>query len=834
MNEDHHSSSSILYCDQLVKEYLIFRGFMKTCNNFENERKYDKTKSLQTDRIVEQLFHFIYQYDISSFMDYWKYLESKFFLKLFEPSSNFEINNSDNISNDSNSLLGSHSSSSTSAYFETIKKLEQNLKKFYVINCVQKGKLRECREFFEKFSQELIHDAEWKAWFAIPFLMMTTQSVNNNDNNNRNNENNSLNNNLLNKENTMISTINLKQQETSKEERTNYYWIENTIPELEPYFQKKWSEMLIVSVQNFIATSILSIEKPQLLLLEAEKRDRQNILKKKLDVLISENESLKSKLLAAESYIAKLELGVGIRRNEIPTNNNIGQQQQSINTVVGNNSVEGSSGSTSLSVGTAPTPSTPLETNNINSSSFGNLVSSSQRIVIDGAISPTSNNQDVNNSIGNDISPVEQLSNNNNNGLESNNNNSSDININSTRKVTSPITPTLGGSFDFDNVDKKKTPILSNLHSYDVKPLPPIKTFSGHKDFVTCVKFSPDGKSIVSSSKDNTVRVWTTQQSSAIQIYECGTKAMCLDWWTIGGKKGSTSNLSNFNENKILLCGLNNRKVKLLDIEKKKCVGEVQCEVFYPKINAIACCGTNSIRNSDYCIVSCSSYQKESTQQVSSLLLGYNLTQLKMENKFQIQPKSVPILDVKFNHNGTMIVTAGEDGFVRLFDTASKQSSPIWSWKAHDGKVTNVHFSENETSILTCGSDGKLIEWSLHNTAKILSQIELQPPITYSNSKKKQWVDLKIAMCSSSERTFVLNYPGLVFSMLQNAPTHCLISKDNSSSGGSNNVVSPVSPSDYMPMSCVECFNGGDNNYIAASNAMNHQICLYNMDFNTI
>lgn len=65
--------------------------------------------------------------------------------------------------------------------------------------------------------------------------------------------------------------------------------------------------MLYVSLQNFISTALQSIEKPQLLTLESDKRDRNSTLRKKLDLLIHENESLNSKLLAAESYILKLE-----------------------------------------------------------------------------------------------------------------------------------------------------------------------------------------------------------------------------------------------------------------------------------------------------------------------------------------------------------------------------------------------------------------------------------------------------------------------------------------------------------------------------------------------
>ncbi|KAF0984597.1 hypothetical protein FDP41_000496 [Naegleria fowleri] len=209
--------NSIIHCDQLLKEYLVWRGFNRTLTNFEMDRKMDKNKAFQTEKIVEQLFQYIRNYEIHAFMEYWGYLEKQFFSKLYEssgfynkplsspghsnlssssstnnfgggerqmydnsgdssntsnnvnanssstssvsntlldtqqssngandslsPSSsalptstnsnNNNSNNSMHISNSSpiGSLLGRHASSSTSSYYETIRKLEQSLKK---------------------------------------------------------------------------------------------------------------------------------------------------------------------------------------------------------------------------------------------------------------------------------------------------------------------------------------------------------------------------------------------------------------------------------------------------------------------------------------------------------------------------------------------------------------------------------------------------------------------------------------------------------------------------------------------------------------------------------
>lgn len=38
---------TLIYVDELIEEYLLFRGFMNTLNSFRNDKKNDKMKGLQ-------------------------------------------------------------------------------------------------------------------------------------------------------------------------------------------------------------------------------------------------------------------------------------------------------------------------------------------------------------------------------------------------------------------------------------------------------------------------------------------------------------------------------------------------------------------------------------------------------------------------------------------------------------------------------------------------------------------------------------------------------------------------------------------------------------------
>lgn len=153
-----------------------------------------------------------------------------------------------------------------SKFFETVKKLENSLKKYYVIRCIQNNRKEKCKEFFERNAEELSKDKEWRDWFVLPFL---------------NNP--------------------------------------ELHPELEPYMNKRWEEMLSISMHNFISTVIISIEKPELLVIYSENHQgKSSIQRKKMDTLQIQNENLKKELLSSENNFKKLKKKIDSKQ-ESPT-----------------------------------------------------------------------------------------------------------------------------------------------------------------------------------------------------------------------------------------------------------------------------------------------------------------------------------------------------------------------------------------------------------------------------------------------------------------------------------------------------------------------------------
>ncbi|NWR76891.1 WDR91 protein, partial [Centropus unirufus] len=126
--------------DELVREYLLFRGFTAALKQLDAEIKADREKGFRVDKIVDQLQQFVQTYDLAALRDYWSYLDRRLFSRLED------------------------------VYRPTVNKLKTSLFRYYLVHTVQTGRNDKAQEFFLKQASELQNQAEWKDWFVLPFL----------------------------------------------------------------------------------------------------------------------------------------------------------------------------------------------------------------------------------------------------------------------------------------------------------------------------------------------------------------------------------------------------------------------------------------------------------------------------------------------------------------------------------------------------------------------------------------------------------------------------------------------------------------------------------------
>ncbi|KAI9499031.1 WD40-repeat-containing domain protein [Zychaea mexicana] len=132
--------NSLNQVDELVKEYLLFRGFTNTYRAFENECRVDKDKSYQVDKILDELLGYISNSDIQRLIDYYRYLDLRFFSRL------------------------------DSRFQRTVKKFELCLLRHYLVYAIQHKKRDKVIEFFDLYGPDLHGKPEWSQWFALPYV----------------------------------------------------------------------------------------------------------------------------------------------------------------------------------------------------------------------------------------------------------------------------------------------------------------------------------------------------------------------------------------------------------------------------------------------------------------------------------------------------------------------------------------------------------------------------------------------------------------------------------------------------------------------------------------
>jgi WD40 repeat protein len=221
-----------------------------------------------------------------------------------------------------------------------------------------------------------------------------------------------------------------------------------------------------------------------------------------------------------------------------------------------------------------------------------------------------------------------------------------------------------------------------------------VESFSTNSP-LNCCKFSPDGAFIACGTQTGVTRIWpvgpsNTQRSATIY----GTVETCALAWD--------------QDSKILLVGSGDGKVKVWNVALEKTVGDVTLGP-YTRVRDIVCSPSGSM-------FACAASGLAKDPKASAIhLLNAKTLQLVAKIEFP-----TIINSFAFNHNESLIVAGGSDGYVTIIGMDNKE--PMSSWKAHVGPVLNVTYSPDYTSIFTIGADSKLQRWDAHNSGKLLRQ----------------------------------------------------------------------------------------------------------------
>ncbi len=284
------------------------------------------------------------------------------------------------------------------------------------------------------------------------------------------------------------------------------------------------------------------------------------------------------------------------------------------------------------------------------------------------------------------------------------------------------------------------TSSTGNIYIWDLQTGQPVgKPLYGHTNYIRSFVFSTDGKTIVSSSDDNTIRFWsvTKRQELREPLQVQSTSAETLDlspnghtlasgskdgmvylWDTtlpdtiqsgqpFFGNYSTVHNVVFSPDGKILVSGSYDNLIRVWDVATRQPIGDpLQGQDLTKTVNGLAISPDSKILasgSSDYTI---RLWDIVTRKPIGDLLQGH----------------TAPINTLMFSPNGKTLVSGSNDHTIRLWDVNTRQpiSDPL---QGHSNSVLSLAFSP-DGKILASGSyDGTIRLWNTANWQQIGDQI---------------------------------------------------------------------------------------------------------------
>ncbi|KAJ3093068.1 hypothetical protein HK102_010973 [Quaeritorhiza haematococci] len=209
-----------------------------------------------------------------------------------------------------------------------------------------------------------------------------------------------------------------------------------------------------------------------------------------------------------------------------------------------------------------------------------------------------------------------------------------------------------------------------------------MNVFSNHTDTVTCGQFTPNGKGIVSGSEDGSFIIWDPKTAVAT--------------WRVDGSDGRFHNgpittLAVNKDSSLALTGSQDGTAKLIHLGNPRILGSFENH-------------TESVEAVDFS----PTVAWAATGSVDGSLNIWDLTTLRLRHTCRHDDA---VTRIKFHESSPLLTSVSVDRTVRLWDTRTGNSEKIW--KGHQDSILDFAQTHDGSIVVTGGDDGVALVFSV-------------------------------------------------------------------------------------------------------------------------
>lgn len=227
--------------------------------------------------------------------------------------------------------------------------------------------------------------------------------------------------------------------------------------------------------------------------------------------------------------------------------------------------------------------------------------------------------------------------------------------------------------------------VLNVRDSWAAEPI----EFKGHKEVVYDGKFLPDGKSVVTASFDQTLKLWDISTQTTLRTME--------------GHTGIVLTVDVSPDGKLIASGSSDRTIRLWDVPNSDPV--LTTKVHDTPVTAMAASKDGSLT---------------ATGDNKGLIRVWTTTTESGDSSSSAADPSKPAIEISvgraisrlaWRNDNKILAAACVDGSVIVVNLAPDGSNQVNRLFAHDGEVTGIGFAPNNQHIFSCGADGYVRRW---------------------------------------------------------------------------------------------------------------------------